>query len=384
MDKLNSVKSDSENNNRDVVETASMYDMRASGIPRNDFYQMKILTIGPLWRGSNAGGLFRAMSREGCLIKIVDEFYYISLKTTRKLTKIFERLIRGLQMQEFNDTIKKEIDIFHPDIVFVYKGAFVFPSTLQYAKERKCKIALFYPDVSMTFHGSNIPQSIPLYDQVFTTKTFGITDMKAKYGINNAFFIPHGYDPEIHRKLQISEADHKLFGCDVSFIGTYSPKKEKWLAHLAEKLPDINLKIWGDQWHKASSPSLKRAIQGRSIIGDLYTLAIQCSKINLGILSEQVSGASSGDLITSRTFHIPGSSGFMLHERNEESVLYYKENEEAGFFDGPEELVSKVQAYLSDAALREKIRIAGHQRAIAEHSLDARAKTIINRLKLIE
>ena len=113
-------------------------------------------------------------------------------------------------------------------------------------------------------------------------------------------------------------------------------------------------------------------------MGDLYAVAIQCSKINLGILSEQVTGASSGDLITSRTFHIPGSFGFLLHERNEESVLYFKENEEAGFFDGPEELVQKVSYYLEKSGLREQIRLSGYIRSLREHSLDERAKTVIS------
>jgi spore maturation protein CgeB len=199
--------------------------------------------------------------------------------------------------------------------------------------------------------------------------------------VNNAFFIPHGFDPDIHRQLQISEEEQAIFGCDASFIGTWSPKKEKWLAHLKESIPELKLRIWGDQWYKINADSLKSSVQGRSVVGDLYALAIQCSKINLGILSEQVSGASSGDLITSRTFHIPAASGFMLHERNEESVLYYHEDKEAGFFDGPEELAEKVKKYLHDDASRERVRIAGHKRALAEHSLDVRARVIINRMK---
>ena len=72
---------------------------------------MKILAIGPLWRGSNAGGLFRAMSREGCLIDIVDEFYFISLQTKTKLNKILERVIRPLQMAEFNNVINKVLGV---------------------------------------------------------------------------------------------------------------------------------------------------------------------------------------------------------------------------------------------------------------------------------
>jgi spore maturation protein CgeB len=338
---------------------------------------MKILAIGPLWRGSNAGGLFRALSRKGCLIEVVDEFYYISLQTKTKLTKILERAIRPMQLTELNNAIRRKINTFQPDVLFVYKGAFVFPDTLKYARAKNCKLVLFYPDVSMTAHGPNIPACIPLYDLIFTTKTFGITDMATKFGVKNAQFIPHGFDPEIHRKLNITAADKKSFGCDVSFIGTWSLKKEAWLTALKEHRPQTDLKIWGEQWHKATNPVIKSCIQHTAVLGDLYAIAIQCSKINLGILSEQVAGSSSGDLITSRTFHIPGSSGFMLHERNEESVLYFKEEEEAGFFDGAEEMTAQAARYLDDNALREQVQAAGYRRALKDHSLDERADTII-------
>ena len=71
----------------------------------------------------------------------------------------------------------------------------------------------------------------------------------------------------------------------------------------------------------------------------------------------------------------------MLHERNAESVLYFKENEEAAFFDGPEELVEKVKEFMANDVWREKIRIAGHKRAQEENSLDERARQIITQLK---
>ncbi|MES2701498.1 MAG: glycosyltransferase [Bacteroidota bacterium] len=344
---------------------------------------MRLIALGPLWRGSNAGGLFRALSRQGCHIEVIDEFYHISLQTREKLNKVVERVIRPLQVKEYNNTIKKKISVFMPDVVLVYKGTFVKPETLAFARQKGCKIVLFYPDVSMTAHGGNIPKAIPMYDLIFTTKTFGITDMKDAYGATNTHFIPHGFDPEIHRPLTVTKEERELFTCDASFIGTWSPKKEKMLAYLKENVPGINLKIWGERWNEATTASIGPCIQRRAILGDLYTLAIQCSKINLGILSEQVSGASSGDLITSRTFHIPGASGFMLHERNEESVLYYKENDEAAFFDGAAELAAKVQHFLENDALRDKIRLAGYQRALLDHSLDARAKAVIGKMKTL-
>ena len=341
---------------------------------------MRIIAVGPLWRGSNAGGLFRALSRCGCLIEVMDEFYYISLQSKNKLTKIAERLLRPRQAAEFNTAIRKKVDLFKPDVILVYKGTFVQPETLEYAKAKHCKVVLFYPDVSTTSHCPFIPQCIPQYELIFTTKTFGIDDIQAKYGNKNMVLVPHGYDPEIHRILPVSSRDLSSYGNDVSFIGTWSPKKEKWLAYIKEQIPGIDLKIWGGQWNKVSTEVLNSSIQGNEILGDLYAMAIQCSKINLGILSEQRVGSSSGDLITSRTFHIPGAAGFMLHERNAESIQYFKEGEEAGFFDGPEEMVKKIKFYLANDALREQIRMAGHRRVLAENSLDARAETILGYL----
>jgi spore maturation protein CgeB len=341
---------------------------------------MKILAVGPLWRGSNAGGLFRALSRQGCLLEVVDEFYYVSLQTKNTSTKILERIIRPLQAKEFNNAIKQKISVFKPEVVLVYKGVFVQPDTLLFARQQNCKLVLFYPDVSMTNHGPNIPKCIPLYDLVFTTKTFGITDMRNMFGVKNAYFIEHGFDPEIHRKISLPDKEKRDFSCDVSFIGTFSLKKEAWLAAIKEQLPGVNLKIWGAQWNKATNPAIKDAIQHTAVLGDLYAIAIQSSLINLGILSEKVVGSSSGDLITSRTFHIPGSGGFLLHERNEESVLYFKEDEEAGFFDGPDELVKKIRYYLDNPALRETIKEAGFQRALRDHALDVRAKTVIDHI----
>ncbi len=338
---------------------------------------MRMLTVGPLWRGSNAGGLFKALGRQGCLIEIIDEFYFISLQTRSKITKVFERCIRPLHVKEYNNAILKKIDTFSPDVLFVYKGTFVLPETLNYAKAKNIRLVLFYPDVSMSAHGPNIPRAIPIYDLIFTTKTFGIKDMQKTYGVNNSVFVPHGFDPEIHRKLSISPEDQLKYQCDVSFIGTWSRKKENWLTVLKQKCPDINLKIWGEQWFRADSAIIKESVAYTAVLGDLYSIAIQCSKINLGILSEQIVGASSGDLITSRTFHIPGASGFMLHERNEESVLYFDENKEAGFFAGPDEMASQVKYYLSNDQLRASIQEAGYIRAQKEHSLDERAKTVI-------
>jgi spore maturation protein CgeB len=232
----------------------------------------------------------------------------------------------------------------------------------------------------MTFHGRLLPQNIPLYDLIFTTKTFGINDLREKFNVTSSFFIPHGFDPEIHRVLPVTSKEMDDFGCDVSFIGTWSPKKEFMLGKLIANLPDAHIRIWGSQWNRATDEGVLSCVQKKAVHGDLYAMAVQCSKINLGILSEKVAGSSSGDLITSRTFHIPGAGGFLLHEENEESLQYFARDVEAGFFRDADDIVVQVRKYLSDNELRERVRLAGYKKTLAEHSLDNRAELVLEKV----
>src|SRR6478735_1341828 len=341
---------------------------------------LKILCVGPQWRGSNAGGMFRALSRIGNLISVVDENYYINLSNRNFKVKALDKTFRNWHIQEFNQAILKDAEAFGPDIVLVYKGAFVLPQTITELKSKNYKVVNFYPDVSFRTHGSLLAETLPLYEHIFTTKTFGIKDMKEQLGITSSSFIPHGFDPDIHKKIDLSGFDNSYFQCDVSFIGGWSEKKQSMLSAIRKAYPEINIKIWGSRWESCTDDNLKSSIQYKGIHGDLYTIGILSSKINLGLLHEQVSGASSGDKITSRTFHIPGAGGFMIHERTEEIGNYFIEDKEIVCFESVDELVKKVGYYLAEEQHRNSIATAGFHRAQADHALDHRAKQVLSML----
>jgi len=42
-------------------------------------------------------------------------------------------------------------------------------------------------------------------------------------------FMPPAFHPEVHRKFACDASDHERYDCDVSFIGTWSPKKQALL-----------------------------------------------------------------------------------------------------------------------------------------------------------
>jgi len=340
----------------------------------------RILCIGEEWRGSNASGLFYALSRIGCITTVVNELAYVSLMGSGFSAKAMNWGIRSTQIRDFNNQLIKIVKSIQPDLVLVYKGAFIAPETIQFWKELGLPVVNFFPDVSFLAHGKYIPACIPLYDHLFTTKTFAADDLYSNFGYDKqkVSFVPHGFDPLIHRKLTLSKSD---LNCDVSFIGNYSIHKNNYLTHLVNRFPAIDLRIWGSTWNNHGDPKLGKAIQNLSIIGDLYALALNVSLINLGLLSEKVIGASSGDQITSRTFHIPGAGGFLLHQRTQEVSKYFDEGTEMVCFDSPEEMAEMTNYYLNHESERIKIQEAGYRRARGAYSLDVRAEEILTILK---
>ena len=317
-----------------------------------------------MWLGSNARGAFMAFRRLGHSIQVIDEHLYNPAPWQSNLLRVARRILRPLLVRELTREAIRRTETFCPDAVFVFKGNAVHPDLIRFFKARGIPVVNFYPDVSFWVHGPYIPAALPLYDHIFTTKSWGIADMKQQLGIKNISFLEHGFDPEMHLPLSLSEVERNRYSCDVVFIGTWSPKKEELMGYLKRKLPEVRLNIWGSQWEKTTVPELASSIVGKEIIGEEYAKVLQAASICLGILSEVRTGASSGDTITSRTFNIPACEAFMLHERNAEVLRYFKEDDEVAYFESPDELVEKVRFYLDHPERRIETARNGRRRCL--------------------
>lgn len=338
---------------------------------------MNILYLGNEWNGSDSKGLAEGFRKLGHSVYIVNENRY-GVMAQRLRNKIIMRLIEPFTIQEYNDEVLRQDSHIKPDLIIVFKGNLLKNTTLIELKRRGRKCILFYPDVSLFAHTRRIPKCVPYYDYIFTTKSFMINDLKIYFNKVNTTFIPHAADTDIHKPMPFDSAMNEKFSCDVSFIATYSVKKEEYMTRLVELYPDIDLKIWGSGWEKAKR-SLPQ-IQYYAPYGDLYVQAMVNSKINLAILSEIGKKSSSGDLITARTFQIPACGAFMLHERTTDFCELYSEGIDADCFDSVEELVEKIKFYLQNENKRDELRKSGYAKTIKYHTMINRAEFIINKL----
>ena len=341
---------------------------------------LRILMVCDLWQGSDSYALARAFRRGGHSVTIVSDSTYYGRDWRHPLLRGARRLLRPLIARDFNAALSRNATALQPHLLFVCKGLLVEPEAIEAAQRAGALAALWWPDVSFFAHGPSIPRAVPRYDWIFTTKTFGLADLKSKFGMTRASFLPHAYHPEVHRKFRCDPSDQQRYGCDVSFIGTWSPKKQALLEALVVRRPKIRLRIWGMQWERAGA-GLARWVEAREVLGAEYAKAIRLSKVNLGILSEMRKGASSGDLITARTFHIPACGGFMLHERTAEVAQFFTEGAECGMFAGAEEMVEKVGYYIDHAQEREATAEAGHLRCLKSgNSVDDRARAVMSKV----
>jgi spore maturation protein CgeB len=267
-----------------------------------------------------------------------------------------------------------------PHLFFVFKGTNVAPKTIDTIRELGCIAINFYPDVGLASESQLIAAALPKYDWVFSTKSFRLADMRRELGVSNASFLPHSYDPEVHAPVMLNAEDINRYGCDASFIGTWSPKKEAALARVRQALPEVDLKIWGNQWERASS-DFGRSLMRQPVNGIEYAKAIQASTISIAMLVEAPKDSRIGDLSTARTFEIPAVGTFMLHERTAEAASYFSETRECAMFADANELAQRIRQYQVQARDREKIASAGHQRCLTSgYSVDDRVNTVLEKL----
>lgn len=340
----------------------------------------RALAVCDLWYGSNGFAGVKALRRALWDVVVVPEWDYVPSKWRTTGMRALGRLIRPLAVREFNDEVVRQAERWRPEMLLVFKGTFVHARTIRHLRAIGVRTYCFYPDVSFRAHGPWIPAALPEYDWVFTTKTFGLADMRAQLGVTRASLLRHGFDPDVHRPVAVTTDDAQRLACDVSFIGTWSEKKERIMAALRAARPHLRIRVWGELWDRARAAELTEdVIGGHEVVGDQYARAIGASKINLAILSERRVGASEGDRLTSRSFHIPAAGGFMLHERTDELLELFREGIECACFGDTDELTRVVDEYLADDRRRELVAERGHRLVWSRDSWDHRIREILAR-----
>jgi spore maturation protein CgeB len=336
---------------------------------------LRVLYLGESWWGSCTRACSSALRRLGCDVWQLEPPMPNSTVSRTLGSRIVVRITRPQRTREYNELILATAEKFQPDFVLAFKGLMIERKTLQVLRERGITLYNYYPDRVVLESHNEFGQSLCEYDCIFDTKQVWDAGAAERVKVRKRVFLPHGYDSEVHRPLQLSASDQAQYGCDVSLIAAYSPLKEEILEALVRIRPTLDLRIWGNAWERCKSPALQKYIQRWAPFGDQYARAIQATRINLGIMGIT---AEVHDSTSTRTYEIPACGGFMLHERNAEVLELYQEGKEMACFGSAEELAEKIDHFLAYPEERERIANAGHARCVPAYSYDARMAELLH------
>lgn len=318
---------------------------------------MKILYVSLGTVGSTNFGRINGLRAAGAT---VDHFIcdYWTRHPLRIIRGLHNRMGTGPLFWDLNRRIRNHIQQIKPDILWIDKGTRVTANTIQFARDEGLLTVHYTPDPAIQFHSTAIfLNALPLYDLVFTTKSWEIPDY-IKRGVKQIVFSPQGADESSCRPLTLSNSEKETYGCDVVFAGHAEKHYIETVLGLLEHYPQIDLKIWG-AWKKAVNdhPKLRPYWQGRGAHGDEYAKALSGAKIGLGFLSKYIPETE-----TTRTFEIPACRTTLLAERTASHLSLFEEGKEAEFYSDIKEAVAKIKALLADPKKLDLMAERGYQR----------------------
>jgi spore maturation protein CgeB len=198
-------------------------------------------------------------------------------------------------------------------------------------------------------------RSLPFYDLCVVMRAHNVVEA-SELGAKKVFRVQMSADEIAHAPRCLTAEDYRQWECDVLFLGTWFPERGPFLLDLIKR--GIALTIRGANWSKAPEwNKLKPFWRGGPLQGDEYAKAIQCARVNLGLLSK-----GNRDLHTTRSLEIPALGGLLCAERTSEHSAMYVEGVEALFWRDAVECAAKCQFALENEDRRSSLARSGRLR----------------------
>jgi hypothetical protein len=319
----------------------------------------RILYVGQLWEGGTCLERGRVLGAHGWELLPFDVTPYLT-RRSRIVGAVQDRILFGPEVYEFNrDLLAAVRSASAVDVVWIDKGRWVFPRTLEGIKSTTGAGLVHYtPDPAFTVHTSRyFERSVPLYDLLVTTKRYEISQYR-EAGARQVLFTRQGIDDRFVRSglCRAVDGPHRS---GVVFIGHAERHYVNILAGVGQR--HAGLKIWGQGWGSVAKrrPDLRAWVKGGPLWGDDYVVGLAGGRVGLGLLSKYCP-----DQFTTRSFEIPAAGSLLIAERTAEHEQLFDEGKEAEFFSTIDELTDKIEFYLRFEVGRRRVAERGRRRAL--------------------
>jgi spore maturation protein CgeB len=187
--------------------------------------------------------------------------------------------------------------------------------------------------------------------------------------IKNSYYLPECCNPDYHKPVNINAEETSFYGCELTTAGGIYTNREAFFRNLK----NYNVKIWGSSpplWMNTSH--IKKMIMNKYVVHEQKAKAFTAAKIVLNNLNP-------GEIwgINCRAFEVTACGGFeMINYRKGLSQLFEIDKEVVSF-NNYNDLIEKIDYYLSHDNERAMIAEAGRLRAHKDHTYKLRLQLML-------
>lgn len=246
--------------------------------------------------------------RAGCEVLHWSNRTLTPLSPLKRLPGELRRLGGEVYNMERSLSFIHAMKAFQPDLLFMPKAENIHSRAVKIAlAETKARLAIWYPDNPFWAPQTtmNVIRNLRVCDIYYSWGKFLMETLRSA-GCRRVEYLPFAFYPDFFpTDVEISEADRKRLLCDICFVGTWDPDREKDLLPLAE----FDLGIWGPLWKEKVAPSspLYSKIRGGGLYGADMVKAYRCAKLVFNQLRFH-----NGDSHNFRTMEISGIGAAQL------------------------------------------------------------------------
>jgi spore maturation protein CgeB len=259
-------------------------------------------------------------------------------------------------------------EAFQPDFVLVTNGT-TDPRIIRALRGlTSAKIAAWFPDSLANLGRQYLLASD--FDAWFFKDPYTADLFRAKLGLN-AHYLPEACNPRWHRKVSLSDADRRKYGCDLaSACSMYY-----YRALMLEGFAGYDLRLWGTGFPFWLESPLRRRYTNHYVAELEKSKAFNAAKI---VINTMHFGEIDG--VNCRLFEAAGCGAFQIADWKPALPDLFEPEREIVTFRTREELREKVDYYLARPEERQAIADRAYARAHREHTYEMRLQRMFNLL----
>ena len=317
---------------------------------------MKIIVTGSFKYSIYAPAFASGFASLGHLVESVHEEDYLSWES--RLGKLYEKIqVRtriGYKVVRYNKELLSKVETFKPDMVFLYRCYFVWPSTIKKIQEQGTKVFSYNNDdpfskVLNNWEHRYFHASIPIVDVNLVYRKKNILDFKKAGAKEVELMLPYYLEKEnSYEKIPDT--------IPIAFIGHFEDDgRDQYIKALMDA--GLQVSIYDSGWQKSSLYKELRPVMKPAVYSSQYNHELNKCQIALVFLSKL-----NCDTYTRRCFEIPATKTLMLSEYTDDLNALFPDNECAVYFRTKEELVERCRELLSTPQRIAQIAENGYKR----------------------